>query len=167
MEVKMTKPTLDYITATIAQKIVKIIGEPVKDKKTVEKDTLENLATKTLGVLQSQGIYAAALFLMTKLGDIKDIKDNNMSAEGRCASEILSWLHTLANTKTISNFEPDKYEPTIHYTQVPHKKDEILKNIASITSEDLEELLMVRTIWEQLLIYVRFHAKAAQKSPEE
>ena len=50
--------------------------------KPIDIENLENLATKALGVLQEQGVYAMMVFLLSRSGDkalenyIKDIKDH-------------------------------------------------------------------------------------------
>ena len=47
------------------------------------------------------------------------------------------------------------------FTQLPSVREIILTNIRELTA-DLDTLLLVRDLYEQTLIYARFHAKAAQ-----
>lgn len=159
----MKSPNLDYIASMTAQKISEIVGkvlnEDGKSIKIVKKDDLENIATKTLGVLQSQGIYAAMLFLMSRSG--KEDSEDKMSPEERCATEIISWLYTLLNPEKFIENLP-RYEdfwPEKKFGEVNASKTEILRVVSEITS-DLKKLLLVRELWEQILIYVRFRAKA-------
>ena len=159
----MKSPNLDYIASMTAQKISEIVGkvlnEDGKSIKIVKKDDLENIGTKTLGVLQSQGIYAAMLFLMSRSG--KEDFEDKMSPEERCATEIISWLYTLLNPEKFIENLP-RYEdfwPEKKFGEVNASKTEILRVVSEITS-DLKKLLLVRNLWEQILIYVRFHAKA-------
>ena len=159
----MKSPNLDYIASMTAQKISEIVGKVLnengKSTKIVKKDDLENIATKTLGVLQTQGIYAAMLFLMSRSG--KEGSEDKMSSEERCATEIISWLYTLLNPEKFIENLP-RYEdfwPEKKFGEVNASKTEILRVVSEITS-DLKKLLLVRELWEQILIYVRFHAKA-------
>lgn len=48
------------------------------------------------------------------------------------------------------------------FTQLPSVREIILTNIRDLTT-DLDMLLLVRDLYEQTLIYARYHAKAAQK----
>jgi len=58
----MTDLNLDRLAAQYAQKIVHD-GQ----------SGLENLITKTLGVLQEQGVYTCLLFLFSRTGDEKNL----------------------------------------------------------------------------------------------
>ncbi|MDM7911757.1 MAG: hypothetical protein QUS09_01530, partial [Methanotrichaceae archaeon] len=62
---------LDRLAAKCAQEMVK----KAKEDKTIKKpvDTLERLATKALGVLQEQGVYAMTLFLFSRSSDEKKV----------------------------------------------------------------------------------------------
>jgi len=154
---------LDYIASMTAQKISEVIGKTVKNSSKVKKEDLENLATKTLGVLQSQGIYAAMLFLMSRSGD--ESVEKSMSPQERCATETISWLYTLLNPENFIK-NPPKYEnfhPVKRFNEVNSLKTEILRKVSE-TTNNLEKLLLVRELWEQTLIYVRFHAKAYSPS---
>ena len=165
----MKVPNLDYIAALTAQKISTVIGEVLeknaKDqpKRIVKKEDLENLTTKSLGILQSQGIYASMLFLLSRSG--KGSSPGQMSAEERCATEIVSWLDTLLKPENFIKSPPDpkNFKSKIAYTEVNSKKDEILKEVAEVTG-NLDSLLLVRNLWGKVLIYLRFHAKAYSPS---
>ncbi len=169
----MKVPTnLDYIASMTAQKISEVIGKVLKkDKKgnpikIVKKDDLENLATKSLGILQSQGIYATMLFLMSRSGD-ENIAES-MSPEERCATEMISWLYTLLNPEKFTENPPKykDYKPDKKFNEVNSSKRGILHEVSE-TTNNLEKLLFVRDLWEQTLIYVRFHAKAYSPSKSE
>jgi hypothetical protein len=69
--------SLDYLAAFTAQKITEIIGRGVPSS------NVENLSTKTLGILQEQGIYAMFLFLLSRSGE-----GTNMNNEQLVACEI-------------------------------------------------------------------------------
>lgn len=130
---------LDRLAVECAQEIVKKVDQ--KDMK-----TLYNLSTKTLGVLQEQGIYAMVLFLLSRTRD-----------EERIAKTIRPSLYDVL--KKIPNFKgdipTDEEEPT-----------KILETYCEMTRE-LDQLLLIRTLYERTLIYTRYSAKAAQKESEK
>ena len=157
----MSTPSLDFVASVTSQRIANVIGKKVKNDKLVSPSDLENLVTKALGVLQSQGVYAMALFLFSRSGD-KTVK-NEMTAEERCAVEIISRLYSLRNpSETLKNFNPSDFESEIKPNEVNSKKKELLKEFADI-SNDLDTLLLVRDLYEKILVYARFHAKAAKE----
>ena len=165
----MKVPNLDYIAAITAQKISKVIGEVLRSndqgqpERMVKKEDLEGLTTKSLGILQAQGIYASMLFLLSRSG--KGTSPDQMSAEERCATELVSWLYTLLEPENFTKSPPDpeNFEPKIKFSEVNSRKDEILKGVAEVTG-NLDSLLLVRNLWEKVLIYLRFHAKAYSPS---
>ena len=156
-------PSLDHIAALTAQEISKVIGETVRNGKKVSASDLENLSTKALGVLQSQGVYAMALFLFSRSGSKS--KKTDMSPEERCAVQILSWLWTIRKPdELIKKADSSDFlsQPAIRPSQINSSKSEMLKEFADLTG-DLDDLLLVRELFEQTLIYARFHAKAAKE----
>ncbi len=152
--------TLDYLAATAAQKIVGVIGEKVKNGKEVEAREVENLVTKALGVLQSQGVYAMALFLFSRSSQKTQAKE--MKAEERVAAQILAWLRSLQDPKgalkNVNNLR-SKPEQPVKINDEGEKRT-ALQEFADL-SKDLDKLLLVRDLYEQTLIYSRYHAKAA------
>lgn len=121
---------LDIETAKSAQDII----EKTKNQKSSEVD---NLVTKTLGVLQENGVYACMLFLRSRTS----LADN---AVAETVSEQL-----LAITEKLGKKPPSKPE-----TQA------VLSFLTSDICNDLETLLFVKQLWEQTLIYARYGAKA-------
>ncbi len=119
---------LDQLAAQTAQQIVKDAAS-ARD--------LDILATKTLGVLQENGVYAAALFL-----------ESRGKKEQELAQNIKQRLFELPQ-KAIQ-------------IQIQSLQD-IVDRIAS----DLDALLLVKQLWEQTLIYVRYGAKARQQQGEQ
>lgn len=119
---------LDTLAAESAQKIVGSVDKP-KD--------LDNLATKTLGVLQENGVYAAALFLFSRTRDV----------EQKLADVIQQHLFGLCSELPFG-------EPA------PKGKEARLNFVTQKIANDLDRLLLVKQVWEQTLIYVRYGAKA-------
>jgi hypothetical protein len=117
---------LDYLAATRAQSLVDTV---LQDKKVTAKD-LEKLLTKTLGVLQEQGVYACFLYLQSRE------KDN--------APMVMKVMLSLLKTVE-GNAESDEADS--------------LKYAADL-AQDLPRLLLAREALEQMLIYARYDAKA-------
>ena len=156
------KPTLDYLAAKTAQKIASVIGVKVKNDKKVEASDLETLATKALGVLQSQGVYALALFLFSRSG--KETDPSRMKSEERVATQLLSWLWFLRNPiQALSSLQQKnnefKSDKSCEKINNDNEKKKMLEAFAEL-SKDLDTLLLVRDLYEQTLIYARYHAKA-------
>jgi hypothetical protein len=132
----VNKPlNLDYVASQCAQEIVDNANKDVK--------TLDILATKTLGVLQEQGVYAMVLFLLSR----------SKKEEIKISKIIRSSLYRLL--EKVPDF--DKNIP-----ETGQNSNETLKFYSEIT-ENLERLLLVRALYEKTLIYTRFGAKAANK----
>ena len=124
----MTSLNLDQLAAQYAQKIVND-GQ----------SGLENLITKTLGVLQEQGVYACLLFLFSRTGNEKNL-----------AAKIRPHLYNLL-----------KELPAFKEKGINDQK--ALGFFANTVCNDLDDLLLVKELYEQTLIYARYGAKAADK----
>lgn len=121
---------LDIYAAQCAQEII------TKTNKKTSKE-VENLITKTLGVLQDNGVYACLLYLYS----CSNRGDDDVGGIIRInIINILAYLNKIP---------PNGAEPkdTLRYFE-----DEICN--------DLDVLLMTKEIWEQTLIYARYGAKA-------
>ncbi len=131
-----TTLNLDRLAAEHAQQMVKD-AKSTGVKKPVE--TLERLATKTLGVLQEQGVYACMLFLFSRSSD-----------EAKVAPVIRAQLFQAL--RALPKFEREEIE------------DQALKALTFFTKnvlDDFDTLFLVRDLYEQTLIYARYGAKAA------
>ncbi|AEH44108.1 hypothetical protein Thein_0223 [Thermodesulfatator indicus DSM 15286] len=127
----MTKTNLDKVAQDHARKMLDVS----------DKETLERLVTKALGVLQNQGVYAMMLFLFSRSSKEKEI-----------APVIRNSLYDAL--KRLVNFKNE--------TIVDSPK-EALEFYSQKVVENLDTLLLVRDLYEQTLIYARFHAKAAKE----
>ncbi len=125
------KRNLDYLAAKHAQEIV---NKLVDDKKT-DAGSVDNTVTKTLGVLQENGVYACFLYLLAKE------KENGITV----VEEMLDLLDGLG----FGWNKPGVNSP---------KK--ILSHINDKVTANLERLLLAKETLEQMLIYARYGAKA-------
>ena len=119
---------LDLESAKAAQKII----TETKESKASE---VENIITKTLGVLQENGVYACILFLCSRNSD----SDN------------------VVRTKLLEMTKLLKLEP-------PNgdKAEDVLGFLTDNICKDIDILLLTKQLWEQTLIYARYGAKARE-----
>jgi hypothetical protein len=132
---------LDQQAAIQSQVIVRE-GVKVKDAKAVE-----NLITKTLGVLQEQGVYAMMLFLFSRTSD-----------EEKIAPHICAPLYVLLRQLPVFQDNTDLAGFDKNTTAEP-----VLQFYAQAVCNNLDTLLLVKDLYEQTLIYARYGAKAAGK----
>lgn len=125
----MTTLNLDQLAAQYAQKII-----------ADGKAEIENLITKTLGVLQEQGVYACMLFLFSRTS----------KNEKSLADKTRSHLYALINEL-----------PAFANHQITDAN--ALQFFSDTVCGDLDTLLLVKELYEQTLIYARYGAKAAGK----
>lgn len=116
---------LDYLAAKHAQELV-------KEKQ--KADDLEKSLTKTLGVLQENGVYACFLYLYAREKEIGET----------------AITHLLNLLKDLALGEPQN-----------RQQETVLAWLQSLT-QNLPNLLLARGALEQMLIYARYGAKARQ-----
>jgi len=120
---------LDYETAKTAQRIIaKSQGNEPSD--------VENLATKALGVLQENGVYACLLYLYSRTNNTESPISQIIRQELLALTELAGKKSPVDGAETVLKF--------------------INENICN----DLETLLLTKKLWEQTLIYTRYGAKA-------
>lgn len=159
----MSLINLDKIAAQTAQEIMKVIGESPGGKK-VDVKKVENLATKALGVFQEQGIYAGMLFLLSRSGDRDTSK---LDGEKVTACYI---TRSLLNILESGPFKSWNYGlgKSLDWKEVNTRKTEILNKLieANKLLDNLDHLFLVKSLYEQVLIYTRYAAKAVSAEAE-
>ena len=133
---------LDALAARVSQQMVRDFApegvQEVKKKAT----ELDSMATKALGVLQEQGVYAGMLYLFSKGND-------------PCARMLRKKLLGVFEYEELKAFDiglpGDKDEP---------KWQDVGEHLTAKVCDDLDTLLLVKQVWEQTLIYARYGAKA-------
>lgn len=145
-----TTPTLDRLAAWQAQNILKAIkslnDNRKKDEKELKAKEVFNLATKALGVLQENGIYAAALFLLSRSDRERKLADCLMDA-------ILLFLARIDEEMGF------KWGPCPHDNPKQRFQD-ILPYLADTVAAKMQPLLLAKEALEQMLIYTRYGAQA-------
>lgn len=133
---------LDKMAAEQAQNLVQEAQGVREASKPV--DTLERLVNKALGVLQEQGLYALMLFLFSRSGDEEKVAPVIRKA----LYEALKALPGLGGREKIQRLNRDS------------GAEEVLRTYTEEVLGDLDTLLLVRDLYEQILIYARYGAKA-------
>ena len=124
---------LDMKCAEYGSKIVSEI-----DNAAEERNKIETMITKTLGVLQEDGVYAFALYSKSKSGD--------GNTEKKTAMQIFN--------NTFELLKAGKIEI------LPGKCDDFLAGIRENLAPDLDKLFLAKELLERTLVYARYHAKA-------
>ena len=132
-------PNLDMLAAKRAQKI---ISRTKKDK--AKPSEVDNTVTKTLGILQENGLYASVLFLLSR-----------PKKELPRAKVILEEMLILLSQLGFEGWDKPK----------SLEADQVLPYISDTISQQLERLILAKDTAEQMLIYARYGAKA--RSAEE
>ena len=127
---------LDLLAAQAAQKI---IADTTKQKS----GEVENLITKSLGVLQENGVYAGMLYLYSRT----NATDKPIAMKTR--------ENLLSLTSVLGLAAPESSNPSAS-----------LKFLTENICNDLDRLLLVKQLWEQTLIYARYGAKARSAAGE-
>lgn len=142
---------LDYWAADAAQKIVRETSQPIvptndSSPRMPKKEEVENLVTKTLGVVQENGIYAGMLFLWSRTGKADE------AIALRIRGELLALL---TDRLGITPADSEKADAD---------NAETLVYLNNRVCRELDTLVMVKQLWEQTLIYARYGAKARAES---
>jgi hypothetical protein len=154
---------LDFTAASAADEIQKAIGASCKGKrhnKVLAKD-VENLATKALGVVQESGPFACGLFLLSKTGD-KSIDE--IPYEAVVACHIMSRLLSLPARHSSLDAQPAWQGGMIEPAQVHSARSQIIPHLVKIAGVSLEQLLLIKQIWERTLTYARYMARSRKET---
>jgi hypothetical protein len=130
---------LDRIVARAANGVVSKQDTP-KDC-----EDLDRLATKALGVFQENGVYAGLLFLLSR----------KQQDERRHAEKVRDAILDMLKDGMLAALE---VKPKGDMTTA----EGILEYAANTLAADLDRLLLVKSLCEQTLIYVRYAAKAKE-----
>lgn len=144
----MNVQNLDRLCAHFGYEMCQKTGEQFKGKDgKPDKAKTENLITKSLGVLQEDGVYAFFLYLSSR-GSEKDGADEL----GRQATELLS-------DEEVKLLPENMIKTSQAALETIRGKDDL--------ADDLDNLLLAKRLLEQALIYARYHAKALPGKQEK
>lgn len=159
---------LEREAARVSQAILKHIGTTVKKGKLQAKD-LERLTTNALAVLQEQGLYAFFLYLFCRSG--AESEETKLEAQELGSCIIVTQLMGLViQLGLVDQVESEELRVFLRkgYNEKPAQvnklKPEILELVSQQISTHLNQLLLVKTFFERVLIYTRYGAKAITSS---
>jgi len=124
---------IDLMAAKTAQEIIGGTDE-------IEPKTVENVVTKTLGVLQENGVYACILYLYSRSNE---------------SDKLISKITSEELLKTIDKLFGEIPKPE-DSTSVENVLNFLTDNICS----NIDRLFLTKQVWELTLIYARYGAKA-------
>jgi hypothetical protein len=130
---------LDLLAAESANAIVDALIRGHGKQKVDCAKSLDNVATKALGVFQENGVYAGMLFLLST------------SQDGNMARHIAGALTDLTDQLGFDWTVPAK------------GPSDVLLYFSRTVCNQLDRLLLVKGLFEQTLTYVRYGAKARQQ----
>jgi hypothetical protein len=136
---KKRERNLDLLAARAANGIVDDQVSGQGEAKAKQAKALDNVATKALGVFQENGVYAGVLFLLST------------SQDGAMARHIARVLTELTGKLGYGWTVP-----------APGAAD-TLAYYSDVVCSELDRLLLVKGLFEQVLVYVRYSAKARQQ----
>ncbi len=146
---------LDWHAAQAALEMIKNT-RAYKDKP-IKASDVENLMTKTLGVLQENGVYAGLLYLYSR-------------SEGEQPIARPSRVQLLHLTSKLHLSPPTDSKVADEVVLKDVNSNIALKFLTDNICNDLDRLLLIKQLWEQTLIYARYGAKARgveEKAAEE
>lgn len=135
-----TLMNLDQRCAHFGYEMCRQVGEAFSKDGKVDKAKTDNLITKSLGVLQEDGVYAFFLYLASR------------GSEKTGAKKLSVQAQALLKAIGIRPFD------TIFDPLAAVRGNEQTKGLA----DDLDNLLLAKRLLEQTLIYARYHAKALE-----
>lgn len=127
---------LDYLAAQYAQKVIESLKNDPKKA--------EISLTKALGVLQENGVYACFLYLRAR-------EDNG--------NKIIAQMRNLLKALGLKDKPQDEPEKALGLKDEPQDDLEYARQLTT----HLPNLLLAKEALEQMLIYARYGAKAANK----
>lgn len=144
----MSAQNLDRLCASSGYEMCHRTGEEFRGKDgKPDKAKTENLITKSLGVLQEDGVYAFFLYLASR-GSEKDGAD-----------ELLRQAADLLMDDKVKLMPGNIHKTPEAVLEAMRKKDGL--------ADDLNNLLLAKRLLEQSLIYARYHAKALPEKQEK
>jgi hypothetical protein len=137
----MAIENLDLKAARLARMIISETERGNKGQP-IEKASVENLVTKTLGILEENGVYACMLYLFSRSNE----KEKEIAEVIR--KRLFDWNEIIGKEK------PD--------VQKNKGAEDALRFVAENFCNDLNTLFLVKELWERTLIYARYGAKARE-----
>jgi hypothetical protein len=160
------KENLDRLAAAYSQKMVEVIGQPIKKKdRVVKANEADTLYTKALGVLQEHGLYAMALYLLYRSGNQSSADTEKYDAEELVATQTMAHLWQMLGEDALAALNVKPGQSIGWETLNGRQQKEALLSYFSdhLCAGDLGRLLFVKELLAQTLTYARYHARALRE----
>ena len=156
---------LDRLAAARSQELVRVIGKSIKGDKQVRATEADNLYTKALGVLQEHGLYAMALYLLYRSGNQTGNNTKKYSAEELIATQAMANLWAMLGEEALTELHvmPERSIDWMALNSRDHKEAILTHFSDDLCGSDLGRMLFVKGLFEQTLIYARYHARALRE----
>lgn len=135
---------LDYLAAQCAQRINDAFDS---DQAGLKK--LDTLSTKALGILQEKGVYALFLFLLARKG----------KGEAAIAWALVKELLNILKERPLNDLKIS-FAEELCGELADGKEKKILGHVVNQIGSNPDILILVRDVYEQILVYSRYNAKA-------
>jgi hypothetical protein len=158
----MSKLNLDQQCARFGHDMCQAVSGVYQGKE--KKTKTENLITKSLGVLQEDGVYAFFLYLAAQAKSI-DEKNGKKPKRGQGERDGKGGKDEKAAAALASKATDLLCDEQVTLLQLPTPNRKIRETLEAICAEDgladrLDDLLLAKRLLEQALTYARYHAKA-------
>jgi hypothetical protein len=149
---------LDHLAAANAFQLFTVLGQACRDG-AVEARHADTLVTKALGVVQESGPFAGGLFLLSRTGATDD--PTKRRTEHVLAREALACLIMLPKNAAYAKIQPAwPGVLTGRDLSNPGKKKEVIDYLVKMAGVPLEQLLLIKQVWELTLTYARYMARS-------
>ncbi|MGQ9631545.1 MAG: hypothetical protein ACUVXI_14725 [bacterium] len=141
----------DFFCVDFSKRILDAVTPMVAEKE-ARYSEVENIVTKSLGVLQENGLYAFLLYLVWR-------ENNGTKGERRVAGAINEHIIGRPGDQTLLRLN----EIGLPLSEADHPLD-----VGRKLCESLDDLFFARDLIERTLTYVRYNAKGLkEEGPEE
>lgn len=151
---------IDYIVMEASQKLSEHIGKDTEVIKTrIPAKDADNSFTKTLGILQSGGVYSMMLYLMSEVGGVKEAEINSGKQKDKlCCVYTGYYAWNLIRHTVLDETNPDEADKL--YLRHANKRRTLLENVMTKLCQEPRKTIFAKTVLERFLTYARYNAKA-------
>lgn len=128
-------------------------GKNISEINKTDKSKIENAITKSLGVLEHDGVYALFLYLGSKNGKKEfEITNPDTNEKIDLSEKLINNLLNIIEDCDVLSINDSNNKP--------QNSDDILIKLTS----NRNDLHLIKAIFEKTLIYARYHVKALKVS---
>ena len=151
---------IDYDVMEASQNLTGHIGSGTRD---IPAKDADNSFTKTLGILQSGGVYSTALYLMSEIGGVKEAEINAGKQKEKLCCMYTGYYAWNLIKRTVLNGTTDETNPNetdTLYLKDANERKTLLNNVMTQLCREPRKTIFAKTVLERFLTYARYNAKA-------